>query len=186
MFLDGLDGDTTNTAVNTNGKRRGEDNISCIIRVTQKEINSNDKSFYMYMVGPTPILLSSPFRRPTNNNNIHINTLLIPSHSPVTKVTKKYQKKTPYSPTTTSSSSTTSGSSDDNHNKRKNSSNATRKMTHELLSDDQKRANHIASEQKRRANIRIGFEKLVDIVPTLSSGHRSEALILQKCKLFFQ
>ncbi|OAD01164.1 helix-loop-helix DNA-binding domain-containing transcription factor [Mucor lusitanicus CBS 277.49] len=42
-----------------------------------------------------------------------------------------------------------------------------KKKTVELLSDDQKRANHIASEQKRRANIRIGFEKLVDIVPTL-------------------
>ncbi|KAI9480309.1 MAG: hypothetical protein EXX96DRAFT_480007, partial [Benjaminiella poitrasii] len=55
-----------------------------------------------------------------------------------------------------------------------------RKAAHELLSEDQKRANHIASEQKRRANIRIGFEKLVEIVPTLSTGHRSEALILQK------
>jgi hypothetical protein len=59
---------------------------------------------------------------------------------------------------------------------------AARKLAHELLSDDQKKANHIASEQKRRANIRIGFEKLVDIVPTLSNGHKSESLILQKCE----
>ncbi|RCH98012.1 hypothetical protein CU098_011370 [Rhizopus stolonifer] len=45
--------------------------------------------------------------------------------------------------------------------------------------NEQKKANHIASEQKRRANIRIGFEKLIDIVPTLSNGHKSEAVILQ-------
>ena len=57
-----------------------------------------------------------------------------------------------------------------------------RKPAHELLSEDQKKANHIASEQKRRANIRIGFDQLVDMVPELDSCHRSESLILQKCK----
>ncbi|KAI8078630.1 uncharacterized protein BX664DRAFT_36239 [Halteromyces radiatus] len=57
-----------------------------------------------------------------------------------------------------------------------------RKPAHELLSEDQKKANHIASEQKRRANIRIGFDQLVDIVPTLNECQRSESLILQKCK----
>ncbi|KAL0090031.1 hypothetical protein J3Q64DRAFT_1728004 [Phycomyces blakesleeanus] len=55
-----------------------------------------------------------------------------------------------------------------------------RKPPHELLTEDQKKANHIASEQKRRANIRVGFDQLVDIVPTLSHCHRSESLILQK------
>ncbi|GAN06187.1 helix-loop-helix DNA-binding domain-containing protein [Mucor ambiguus] len=55
-----------------------------------------------------------------------------------------------------------------------------RKPAHELLSEDQKKANHIASEQKRRANIRIGFDQLVDMVPALDNCHRSEALILQK------
>lgn len=57
-----------------------------------------------------------------------------------------------------------------------------RKQPHELLSESQKKANHIASEQKRRQNIRIGFDQLIDIVPTLNHGNRSEALILQKCK----
>lgn len=52
----------------------------------------------------------------------------------------------------------------------------------ELLSESQKKANHIASEQKRRANIRIGFDHLVDIVPALDNCHRSESLILHKCK----
>lgn len=56
-----------------------------------------------------------------------------------------------------------------------------RKQPHELLTESQKKANHIASEQKRRQNIRIGFDQLIDIVPTLNHGNRSEALILQKC-----
>lgn len=58
-----------------------------------------------------------------------------------------------------------------------------RKQPHELLSESQKKANHIVSEQKRRQNIRIGFDQLIDIVPSLNHGNRSEALILQKCKL---
>lgn len=57
-----------------------------------------------------------------------------------------------------------------------------RKQPHELLTESQKKANHIASEQKRRQNIRIGFDQLIDIVPTLNHGNRSEALILQKCR----
>ncbi|KAG0180385.1 hypothetical protein DFQ29_000780 [Apophysomyces sp. BC1021] len=63
---------------------------------------------------------------------------------------------------------------------RSKSNNRGRKLPHELLSDAQKKANHIASEQKRRANIRIGFDQLVDIVPSLTHCHRSEALILEK------
>ncbi|CAM0140173.1 unnamed protein product [Umbelopsis sp. WA50703] len=55
-----------------------------------------------------------------------------------------------------------------------------KKPPHELLSEAEKKANHIASEQKRRQNIRVGFDQLVDIVPALSQSHRSEALILQK------
>lgn len=59
-----------------------------------------------------------------------------------------------------------------------------KKPPHELLTEAEKKANHIASEQKRRQNIRVGFDQLVDIVPTLSQCHRSEALILQKCEYF--
>ncbi|EPB88096.1 hypothetical protein HMPREF1544_05158, partial [Mucor circinelloides 1006PhL] len=81
-----------------------------------------------------------------------------------------------------SHSSSSSIASDDAQLKPRSKASISKKKAVELLSDDQKRANHIASEQKRRANIRIGFEKLVDIVPTLSNGHRSEALILQKCE----
>ncbi|KAI9005847.1 hypothetical protein CLU79DRAFT_840935 [Phycomyces nitens] len=55
-----------------------------------------------------------------------------------------------------------------------------RKAPHELLTDAEKKANHIASEQKRRQNIRLGFDQLIDSVPSLHHGNRSEALILQK------
>lgn len=143
----------------------------------------------MPMPMPTPILLSSPYQvgtTPTKypyNNSIHINSLILQNDTNTKKqpFVKKYQQKrmSPYSPT--SSSSTTTCSSDEYNKSRKSSAKTSKKPSHELLSEDQKRANHIASEQKRRANIRVGFEKLVDIVPTLSSGHRSEALILQKC-----
>lgn len=61
-----------------------------------------------------------------------------------------------------------------------------KKGHHELLTEAEKKANHIASEQKRRQNIRLGFDQLVEIVPTLSQCHRSEALILQKSVEYIQ
>jgi len=45
-----------------------------------------------------------------------------------------------------------------------------RKQTKELLTEEEKRANHIASEKKRRNLIRLGFQELTDLVPCLSSG----------------
>ncbi|KAF9647152.1 hypothetical protein BDM02DRAFT_3098606, partial [Thelephora ganbajun] len=43
-----------------------------------------------------------------------------------------------------------------------------------LLSASQKRANHIQSEQKRRANIRRGYEALCETVPALREAIRKE------------
>ena len=43
-----------------------------------------------------------------------------------------------------------------------------------LLSPSQKRANHIQSEQKRRANIRRGYEALCDVVPALREAIKAE------------
>ncbi|KIK36539.1 hypothetical protein CY34DRAFT_811228 [Suillus luteus UH-Slu-Lm8-n1] len=45
-----------------------------------------------------------------------------------------------------------------------------------LLSPSQKKANHIQSEQKRRANIRRGYEALCDIVPSLREAMLAEAM----------
>ncbi|KAI8351586.1 hypothetical protein B0O80DRAFT_377072, partial [Mortierella sp. GBAus27b] len=61
-----------------------------------------------------------------------------------------------------------------------------KKPQHELLTEAEKKANHIASEQKRRQNIRVGFDSLVEIVPSLSDCHRSEAVILQKSVEYIQ
>lgn len=43
-----------------------------------------------------------------------------------------------------------------------------------LLSPSQKKANHIQSEQKRRANIRRGYEALCEVVPALREAIRGE------------
>ncbi|EKM58248.1 uncharacterized protein PHACADRAFT_90008, partial [Phanerochaete carnosa HHB-10118-sp] len=43
-----------------------------------------------------------------------------------------------------------------------------------LLSPSQKKANHIQSEQKRRANIRKGYEALCEAVPALREAIRTE------------
>ncbi|KAE8226472.1 hypothetical protein CF319_g925 [Tilletia indica] len=49
------------------------------------------------------------------------------------------------------------------------------KAGHVLLTEAEKKANHIASEQKRRANIRKGYEMLCDIVPPLKEALEREA-----------
>ena len=43
-----------------------------------------------------------------------------------------------------------------------------------MLSPSQKRANHIQSEQKRRANIRKGYEALCEAVPALREAIKLE------------
>ncbi|BFZ64048.1 Transcription factor [Saitoella coloradoensis] len=57
----------------------------------------------------------------------------------------------------------------------------------ELLTQEEKKANHIASEQKRRQAIRSGFERLAELVPGLSrSQGRSEAVVLKRSVDFLQ
>ncbi|KAL7313346.1 hypothetical protein PS15m_007106 [Mucor circinelloides] len=50
----------------------------------------------------------------------------------------------------------------------------------DILTDDEKRVNHIASEQKRRNTIRLGFKELTDIIPTLKNINNSKSTILFK------
>lgn len=50
------------------------------------------------------------------------------------------------------------------------------------LSEQEKKNNHIASEQKRRMAIREGFDRLTEIVPGLEGQGRSENIVLKKCK----
>ncbi len=49
-----------------------------------------------------------------------------------------------------------------------------RKEPHALLTEAEKKANHIASEQKRRANIKKGYEGLNELVPALRDGEKGE------------
>jgi len=48
------------------------------------------------------------------------------------------------------------------------------------LTEQEKKSNHIASEQKRRMAIREGFDRLTEIVPGLEGQGRSESVVLRK------
>lgn len=54
------------------------------------------------------------------------------------------------------------------------------RQSRELLTEDEKRANHIASEQKRRNTIRNGFKEMTEIIPTLKNINNSKSTILFK------
>ncbi|KAF2091295.1 helix-loop-helix DNA-binding domain-containing protein, partial [Saccharata proteae CBS 121410] len=47
------------------------------------------------------------------------------------------------------------------------------------LTEEEKKNNHIASEQKRRQAIRQGFDRLAAIVPGMEGQGRSEAIVLE-------
>ncbi|KAI1631374.1 hypothetical protein F4809DRAFT_169500 [Biscogniauxia mediterranea] len=48
------------------------------------------------------------------------------------------------------------------------------------LTEEEKKQNHIASEQKRREAIRAGFDRLCELVPGLEGQGRSEGLVLKR------
>ncbi|CAN6613253.1 hypothetical protein TRVA0_005S02322 [Trichomonascus vanleenenianus] len=63
----------------------------------------------------------------------------------------------------------------------KGSRGKSQKAQGDLLTTEEKKANHIASEKKRRAAIREGFDKITAIVPGLEPNQgRSEAIVLTK------
>lgn len=70
------------------------------------------------------------------------------------------------------------GSSTFESNENKRSSSTTTTTT--LLSQDEKRVNHIASEQKRRQNIRTGFQQLTELIPALKNVPHRKSTILFK------
>ncbi|KAF9582027.1 hypothetical protein BGW38_000751 [Lunasporangiospora selenospora] len=63
---------------------------------------------------------------------------------------------------------------------------AKRKPYKELLTEEEKRANHIASEQKRRNTIRNGFKDMTDIIPDLRDVNSSKSTILFKAVDFIK
>lgn len=70
------------------------------------------------------------------------------------------------------------GDSDTPQKRRKSFASAAPKMTRENLTEDQKRENHIKSEQKRRTLIKEGFEDLNELVPDLRGGGFSKSAVL--------
>ncbi|KAF3925202.1 hypothetical protein ABW20_dc0103293 [Dactylellina cionopaga] len=48
------------------------------------------------------------------------------------------------------------------------------------LTEEEKKNNHIASEQKRRMAIRDGFDRLTELVPGIEGQGRSESIVLKK------
>jgi hypothetical protein len=52
------------------------------------------------------------------------------------------------------------------------------KPVRENLTEDQKRENHIKSEQKRRTLIKEGFDDLNELVPDLKGGGHSKSAVL--------
>lgn len=65
-----------------------------------------------------------------------------------------------------------------NPKRRKSTGAAAAKAARENLTEDQKRENHIKSEQKRRTLIREGFEDLGELVPGLRGGGFSKSAVL--------
>ncbi|KAL1879971.1 hypothetical protein VTK73DRAFT_6551 [Phialemonium thermophilum] len=54
------------------------------------------------------------------------------------------------------------------------------------LTEEEKKQNHIASEQKRRQAIREGFDRLTELVPGLEGQGRSEGIVLKRTVEFMR
>ncbi|KAF8477356.1 hypothetical protein BDZ91DRAFT_638645, partial [Kalaharituber pfeilii] len=50
------------------------------------------------------------------------------------------------------------------------------------LTEQEKKNNHIASEQKRRNAIREGFDRLTELIPGCEGQGRSEGMVLNRCE----
>jgi hypothetical protein len=54
------------------------------------------------------------------------------------------------------------------------------------LTEQEKKNNHIASEQKRRQAIREGFDRLANLVPGMEGQGRSESLVLNSSIIYMK
>jgi hypothetical protein len=117
---------------------------------------------------------------PDNHHHLPVPPMSAPSTSPISKRTPIQHSVS--SRGSTSSIASTSTIANPNPNPKRNrtsppyarnpNGNGLPKQT--LLSPSQKKANHIQSEQKRRANIRRGYEALCETVPALREAIREE------------
>jgi hypothetical protein len=63
---------------------------------------------------------------------------------------------------------------------------AAQKLQRENLTEEQKRSNHILSEQKRRNLIKRGFDDLHDLVPEIRNGGLSKSSVLTEAANFLE
>lgn len=70
------------------------------------------------------------------------------------------------------------------NNKKKRAAAAAQKLQRENLTEEQKRSNHILSEQKRRNLIKQGFDDLHDLVPAIRNGGLSKSSVLTEAGNF--
>ncbi|GMM43536.1 Ino4 protein [Pichia kluyveri] len=76
---------------------------------------------------------------------------------------------------------------DNNENNDNNDTTTTTKKHRNTLSEEQKKSNHIRSENRRRELIRSTFDKLVELVPDLEPKEgRSELIVLNKTSDFIK
>ncbi|KAH7075688.1 hypothetical protein BKA63DRAFT_413832, partial [Paraphoma chrysanthemicola] len=71
-------------------------------------------------------------------------------------------------------------------NSKKKRSSAAQKAQRENLTEEQKRSNHILSEQKRRNLIKRGFDELHDLVPEIRNGGLSKSSVLTEAANFLE
>ncbi|KAF2847685.1 hypothetical protein T440DRAFT_185393 [Plenodomus tracheiphilus IPT5] len=72
------------------------------------------------------------------------------------------------------------------NSKKKRVSAAAQKLQRENLTEEQKRSNHILSEQKRRNLIKRGFDDLHDLVPEIRNGGLSKSSVLTEAGNFLE
>ncbi|ORY11655.1 hypothetical protein BCR34DRAFT_601257 [Clohesyomyces aquaticus] len=70
--------------------------------------------------------------------------------------------------------------------KKKRPSSAGQKALRENLTEEQKRSNHILSEQKRRNLIKRGFDDLHELVPEIRNGGLSKSAVLMEAANFLE
>ena len=98
------------------------------------------------------------------------------------------------SPASTSGAGSSSSSSSSSSNQRQTKSKASapngtssdKDRDKPRLTEQERKINHIASEQKRRQAIRDGFDRLSYLVPGLEGQARSEGVVLQKTLEFMR
>ncbi|KAF3048098.1 hypothetical protein E8E12_010304 [Didymella heteroderae] len=100
-----------------------------------------------------------------------------------TQIKKEPIRKTA-SGTRVSKSKKPSASISESESKKKRASAAASKLARENLSEEQKRSNHILSEQKRRNLIKRGFDDLHDLVPEIRNGGLSKSSVLTEAANF--